>query len=281
MEKAARGGRVEGRVAIVVGASRGIGEGIARDFAKEGARVLIVCSRTIDEAREVAEEINQKYGPDRAVAMQADATREEDVVRMVEKAVESFGGIDILVYSAGIVRAGSVKTMSLEDFELVTRVNYTGYFLCVKHAARVMAEQHRRDPARWMDIIQINSKSGLQGSYKNAAYAGSKFGGIGLTQSFALELLEDGVKVNAICPGNYFDGPLWSDPRNGLFVQYLRSGKVPGAKTVEDVRRYYESQIPMGRGVTVEDITRAIYYAIEQPYETGQAILATGGQVMR
>ncbi|MFQ6094966.1 MAG: SDR family NAD(P)-dependent oxidoreductase [Candidatus Bathyarchaeia archaeon] len=281
METAARRGRVEGKVAIVVGASRGIGEGIARDFAKEGAHVVIVCSRTIDRAQEIAQDLNQKYGPGRAIAIQADATKEEDVMRMIEETVRTFGGIDILVYSAGVVRAGSVKAMSLEDFELVTKVNYIGYFLCVKHAARVMAEQHRRDPSRWMDIIQINSKSGLQGSYKNAAYAGSKFGGIGLTQSFALELLEDGIKVNAVCPGNYFDGPLWSDPEKGLFVQYLRAGKVSGAKTVEDVRRYYESKIPMGRGCKIEDIMHAIYYVIEQPYETGQAILATGGQVMR
>ena len=104
---------------------------------------------------------------------------------MIDETVRVFGGIDILVYSAGVVGAGSVKTMSLGDFELVTKVNYIGYFLCVKHAARVMTEQHKHDPSRWMDIIQINSKSGLQGSNKNAAYAGSKFGGIGLAQSYA------------------------------------------------------------------------------------------------
>jgi len=276
-----RKGRVEAKVAIVVGASRGIGEGIARDFAREGACVAMVCSRTIDRAQKIAEEINQQYGDERAIAIQADSTDEEAVKRMVDETVKAFGGIDILAYSAGIVRSGSAKTMSLEDFELVTKVNYTGYFLCVKHVARVMAEQHKHDPSRRMDIIQINSKSGLQGSSRNAAYAGSKFGGIGLTQSFALELLEDGIKVNAICPGNYFEGSLWSDPKSGLFVQYLKAGKVPGAKTIEDVRRHYESKIPMGRGCTIEDIMHAIYYLIEQQCETGQAILITGGQVMR
>ncbi|MCW4027031.1 MAG: SDR family NAD(P)-dependent oxidoreductase [Candidatus Bathyarchaeota archaeon] len=276
-----RRGRGEGKITIVVGASRGIGEGIARDFAKEGARVVVVCSETIDRAQKIAEEINQKYGPGRATAIQADAAKEEDVIRMIDETVDVFGGIDIVVYSAGVLRAGSVKTMSLQDFELVTKVNYVGYFLCVKHAAKVMAEQHKRDPSRWMDIIQINSKSGLQGSYRNAAYAGSKFGGIGLTQSFALELLEDGIKVNAICPGNYFDGPLWSDPKRGLFVQYLKAGKVPRAKTVEDVRRHYESKIPMGKGCQIEDIMHAIYYVIEQAYETGQAILVAGGQAMK
>jgi sorbitol-6-phosphate 2-dehydrogenase len=130
------------------------------------------------------------------------------------------------------------------------------------------------------DIIEINSKSGLEGSRANFAYAGSKFGGIGLTQSFALELASFGIKVNAICPGNLLDGPLWSDPEKGLFRQYLEAGKVPGAKTVEDVRRYYEAKVPLGRGCQVEDVARAVFYLVEQKYETGQALPVTGGQVM-
>ena len=152
--------------------------------------------------------------------------------------------------------------------------------MCVRQAAGVMAVQHLAEPSYTSDIIQINSKSGLAGSNRNAAYAGSKFGGIGLTQSFALELIDDGIKVNAICPGNYFDGPLWSDPENGLFVQYLRSGKVPEAKTIQDVRHAYEAKVPMGRGCTTADIMKAVYYLVDQQYETGQALPVTGGQVM-
>ena len=132
----------------------------------------------------------------------------------------------------------------------------------------------------YSDIIQINSKSGLTGSHKNFAYAGSKFGSIGLVQSFAMELVTHGIKVNAICPGNYFDGPLWSDPDKGLFSQYLKAGKVKGARNIVDVRRYYEEKVPMKRGIEIVDIMRAIYYVVEQNYETGQAIPVTGGQIM-
>ena len=88
------------------------------------------------------------------------------------------------------------------------------------------------------------------------------------------------IKVNAICPGNYLDGPLWTDPVKGLFVQYLEDGKVPGAKTVEDVRRFYEAKVPMNRGCLPLDVARAVMYCVEQKYETGQAIPVTGGQVM-
>ena len=143
-----------------------------------------------------------------------------------------------------------------------------------------MKIQHKINPGLYFDIIEINSKSGLTGSNKNFAYSGSKFGGIGLTQSFALELVEYNIKINAVCPGDFLDGPLWSNPENGLFVQYLKNGKVPGAKTVEDVRKFYESKVPMNRGCQISDVMKAVLYAIEQKYETGQAIPVTGGRNM-
>ena len=199
---------------------------------------------------------------------------------MIEKTVLAFGGLDIFVNNAGIVRAGGLDEMTKSNFELVTAVNYTAYFLCVKYASVPMKLQRLAAPEYMSDIIEINSKSGLSGSNKNFAYAGSKFGGIGLTQSFAMELAPYGIKVNAICPGNFLDGPLWSDPDRGLFVQYLKAGKVPGAKTVADVRAFYESKVPLGRGCRTEDVACAVSYIINQKYETGQAIPVTGGQEM-
>ena len=101
-----------------------------------------------------------------------------------------------------------------------------------------------------------------------------------MTQSFAQELVEYNIKVNAVCPGNFFEGPLWSDPKKGLFIQYLKSNKVPGARTVEDVRKLYEGKVPMKRGCQINDIAKAIFYIIDQKYETGQGIPVTGGQIM-
>jgi NAD(P)-dependent dehydrogenase (short-subunit alcohol dehydrogenase family) len=170
--------------------------------------------------------------------------------------------------------------MEPEVFEKMTRINYNAYYYCVKFASEVMKIQNLERPGYFTDIIQINSKSGLRGSNRNFAYAGAKFGGIGLTQSFAMELAPFRIKVNSVCPGNFYEGPLWSDPQNGLFVQYLKTGKVPGARTIDDVRRFYEEQVPMKRGCRLEDVMKAVLYIIDQEYETGQAVPVTGGQVM-
>ncbi len=272
-------GRLEGKIALVTGGSQGFGEGIVREFVKAGAHVM-VADINLQGAQKLADELSQIYGPARVSAVMTDVTDKNSVQMMVDHTVALYGGIDILVSNAGILRSGSVKLLSEEDFELVTKVNYKAFFLCTQFTAPVMAKTHRHEPRYSADIIQINSKSGLAGSNKNAAYAGSKFGGLGLVQSFALELVEDGIKVNAVCPGNFFSGPLWSDPKRGLFVQYLKAGKVPEARTINDVKKFYESKVPMGRGCEMIDVVRALFYIIEQRYETGQAIPVTGGQVM-
>ena len=270
---------VKNKIAVVTGGAQGFGESIVRELT-ESECLVFIADINVKGARKLAEELNIKYKRTTALAIKVDVTNENSVRKMIYEIVKKAGGIDIFISNAGVLNAGSVKEIDLATFNFVTNVNYIGYFLCTKHTSKVMALQNIPSKKYFTDIIQINSKSGLEGSNKNSAYAGSKFGSLGLTQSFALELIDDNIKVNSICPGNFFEGPLWSDPDKGLFVQYLRTGKVPGAKTVEDVKEFYELKVPMKRGCTGNDIIKAIYYIIDQKYETGQAIPVTGGQVM-
>ena len=267
-------GRLGGKICVVTGAAQGFGKGIAQEMYVEGASV-VVADLNLPLAQQVADELGE-----RAQAVKVDVTDEQSVADMVAFAVDSFGGLDLFVSNAGVLKAGSLDEMEKKDFEFVTSVNYTAFFSCARYASRVMKAQFAANPSWSGDIIQINSKSGLEGSNKNFAYAGGKFGGLGLVQSFAMELAPFNIKVNAVCPGNYYEGPLWSDPEKGLFVQYLRAGKVQGAKTLEDVRQFYLAKSLIKRGCTPLDVARAIFYAVEQQYETGQALPVTGGQVM-
>lgn len=273
------GGRAAGKIAVVTGAAQGFGLEISQDLIAQGATVVLT-DLNAGGVQAAAEQINRRLPKDRAMGLSINVADGASVEEAIHQVVRRFGGLDLFVSNAGVLKAGSVKTQPEKDFDFVTAVNYKGYFVCVQKVAPVLATQRLAKTDYFSDIIQINSKSGLAGSNRNGAYAGSKFGGIGLTQSFALELVEDGVKVNAICPGNFFDGPLWSDPQNGLFAQYLRSGKVPGATSLEDVKRFYEAKVPMNRGCTTADVVKAIYYLMDQKYETGQALPVTGGQVM-
>ncbi|MCL2276647.1 MAG: SDR family oxidoreductase [Treponema sp.] len=270
---------VKNKIALVTGGAQGIGEEIVRNLAACGAFVFIA-DLNLDGAKKLSKEINLKEDRTASAPLQVNVSNEESVQAMFESAAVIAGGLDLCVSNAGVLKAGSVLDQDIADFKFVTDINYTGFFVICKFAGRLLRAQNLTAPAWMTDIIQVNSKSGLEGSNKNGAYAGGKFGGIGLTASFAMELIEFGIKVNAVCPGNFLDGPLWSDPDKGLFVQYLKQGKVPGAKTINDVRAFYESKSPMKRGCTGKDLARAILYIIEQEYETGQAVPVTGGQIM-
>lgn len=272
-------GRVKNRVAIITGAAMGFGEGIARIMKENGANVVIA-DLNEEAGRETAASINAIRNSSRAIFVKADVTDGMSLRKLIYHTVCEFGGLDVFISNAGILRAGGLDEMTPEIFDRVTKVNYNAYFYCTREAAPVMKLQTQYNKKLYADIIQINSKSGLAGSKRNFAYAGGKFGGVGLTQSFALELAPFRIKVNSICPGNYYEGSLWSDPVNGLFVQYLNTGKVPGAKSVDDVKYYYLSQVPLGKGCSPADVTKAIFYAIDQENETGQAIPVTGGQIM-
>ena len=267
-------GRLSGKIAIVTGGAQGFGFGIAQELISEGAQVVIA-----NRGEKAGLAAVKKLGDHSAFA-QCDVSVPESCRNLMIKAVEIFGGIDIFISNAGVLKAGALPNMTPEDFQAVTNIDYNGYFFCTKYVSEIMKAEYEADKSRFYDIIQINSKSGLVGSKANFAYAGAKFGGIGLTQSFALELVDWNIKVNSVCPGNYYDGPLWSDPEKGLFVQYLAAGKVPGAKTVEDVRAYYLAKSPIHRGCTPKDVSKAIFYCVEQEFETGQAIPVTGGQTM-
>jgi rhamnose utilization protein RhaD (predicted bifunctional aldolase and dehydrogenase)/NAD(P)-dependent dehydrogenase (short-subunit alcohol dehydrogenase family) len=272
-------GRAENRTIIITGGAMGFGAGIGRGLFLEGANIVIA---DINEqaGKEFWDELSGMKRKNQALFVKTDVSDPESLKHLMERAVEKFGGFDGFISNAGILRAGGLEDMDEEAFDLVTRINYNAYFYGTKYASLVMKLQQAYKNDHFTDIIQINSKSGLAGSKKNFAYAGSKFGGIGLTQSFALELAPHRIKVNSICPGNFFEGPLWSDPGNGLFVQYLNAGKVPGAKNIKDVQEYYENQVPLGRGCRTGDVVKAVLYIMDQEYETGQAVPVTGGQNM-
>jgi sorbitol-6-phosphate 2-dehydrogenase len=263
MEKA-----LQSRIALVTGGAQGLGAAICHRLGREGAE-LVVADLNLQGAKRTAAEIAEETGQ-RAIAVQVDVTDEEQVRAMVERCVAEFGRLDILVSNAGVLIAEAVDEFAADKWRLVMNVNLYGYFLCAKHAARVMKAQ------RSGTIIQINSKSGKKGSYKNSAYAASKFGGIGLTQSLALELAEYGVRVNAVCPGNLLDSPLWVD---SLYAQYAKKWGI----TEEQVRQKYIDQVPLKRGCTYRDVTNMVLFLAsdQASYMTGQAINVTGGQEMR
>jgi rhamnose utilization protein RhaD (predicted bifunctional aldolase and dehydrogenase)/NAD(P)-dependent dehydrogenase (short-subunit alcohol dehydrogenase family) len=272
-------GRVENKIAIVTGAAQGFGEGIARVMKENGSNI-VVADLNEEVGSATAASFNEIKNSSRALFVKSNVADMDSLKNLMHQTVCEFGGLDILVSNAGILRAGGLDEMTPENFDLVTKINFNSYFYCTKAAAPIMKLQNKYNASLYADIIQINSKSGLAGSKKNFAYAGGKFGGIGLTQSFALELAPDRIKVNSICPGNFYEGPLWSDPENGLFVQYLNAGKVPGAKTIDDVKAFYLAQVPLGKGCSPVDVAKAVFYAIDQENETGQAIPVSGGQIM-
>jgi len=273
------GNQLNNKIAIVTGGAQGFGAGIAESLFRLKMNVVIA-DLNEDTGKSLAAALSSAKSKNRAIFVRTDVADAGSVKDLIAVTVSEFGGLDIIVSNAGILKAGGLEEMDAETFSKTTEVNYNGYFHCAKYASEVMKLQNQEKPGYYTDIIQINSKSGLRGSNRNFAYSGAKFGGIGLTQSFAMELAPFRIKVNSICPGNFYEGPLWSDPHNGLFVQYLKTGKVPGAKTIEDVRKFYEDKVPMKRGCKLEDVMKALLYIIDQKYETGQAVPVTGGQVM-
>ena len=258
------------RVALVTGGAQGLGQAICHRLAVEGYHVA-VADLNVEKASQTAQDISTTTDR-RAIGIKVDVSDESQVEAMVNHTVQEFGHIELLVANAGILIAEEITEFPAEKWRAVMNVNLFGYFLCAKHAARVMKQQ------QYGVIIEINSKSGKRGSFKNSAYAATKFGGIGLTQSIALDLAEFGVRVNAVCPGNLLDSPLWNEGPNSLFKQYARKWSI----TEDEVRKKYVDQVPMKRGCTYNDVCNVVVFLAsdQASYMTGQAINVTGGQVM-
>lgn len=258
---------LQDKSALITGGAQGLGEHLAERLAKEGCAVA-VADLQADKAQQVADRLAQDYGVD-TLALEMDVTNEEQVAAGFDAAVAKFGRLDICVANAGILISGAIQDFEVSQWRKVVEVDLVGYMITAKHAVRVMLPQGSGT------IIQINSKSGKQGSARNSAYAASKFGGIGLTQSLALELAETGIRVNAICPGNLLDSPLWVD---SLYEQYAKRWGI----TPEEVRQKYIDQVPMKRGCTYEDVANVMVFLASEAssYMTGQALNVTGGQEM-
>ena len=251
--------RLKGKRAVITGAAQGLGAALAQRMTEEGATVVIG-DMNIVGATKTAEALEG------SVAYELNVADYASCETFMSKANEYMGGIDILVANAAIVFSGAINEIEAAKWSKVVEVNLCGFFNTAKAAVQYMKEG---------SIVQINSKSGKKGSYKNSAYAASKFGGIGLVQSLALELAEDNIRVNAICPGNLLDSPLWT---NSLYKMYAKNQGI----TEEEVRQKYVNQVPLKRGCSYEDVANMLVYlsSEEATYMTGQAINITGGQQM-
>lgn len=254
--------QLEGLVTILTGGAQGLGEALAVRLNAEGAKV-IVADINIDAAKAVAARL------DDAIAVQVDVSDYAGCEAMAQAAINRYGRIDRLVANAAIVLSGPVTELTSEQFRKVLDVNLLGCFNCCKAVVPQMLQQGGGA------IVEINSKSGKKGSASNSAYAASKFGGIGLVQSLALELADRNIRVNAVCPGNMLDSPLWV---NSLYEQYARNQGI----TPEQVREKYVNAVPMKRGCSYDDVANMTVYLLSDQagYMTGQAINVTGGQQM-
>jgi len=245
---------LENQVAVITGASRGIGRQIARSMAEEGAIVIINYNGSKARADETAEEIRSFGG--QAETYQCDVSDFNQAAGLMEYVVKTYGRVDILVNNAGITRDNLLMKMSEEEFDAVLNTNLKGAFNCIRHVSRQMIKQ------RSGKIINISSVSGVLGNAGQANYSASKAGIIGLTKSAAREMASRNITVNAIAPG-FIDTEM---------TQVLS----------ESVRMAAEAQIPMKRFGKTEDIANmAVFLASEKAgYITGQVMSVDGGMAM-
>lgn len=256
------------KVAVVVGGGQTLGEFLCKGIADAGYNVA-VADLNIENANKVADAINQKHGAGTAKGFGVDATNEESVINLAQDVDNTFNRADLMVYSAGVAKAAPITNFALSDFQLSVNVNLTGYFLCAREFAKLMLKH--KTAGR---IIQINSKSGKVGSKHNSGYSAAKFGGVGLTQSLALDLADYGITVNSLMLGNLLKSPMFQS----LIPQYAKKLGIPE----NEVEQVYIDKVPLKRGCDYQDVLNVLlFYASDKAsYCTGQSINITGGQVM-
>ncbi|MGM9572367.1 MAG: 3-oxoacyl-[acyl-carrier-protein] reductase [bacterium] len=242
------------KVALVTGASGGIGRSVSIALAKAGADVVINYSGNLAKAEEVQKEV-EALGR-KAMVIKADISSADEVSAMMKAAVKSFGKIDILVNNAGITRDGSLLMMKEEDWDAVLNTNLKGVFLCTKTAAKLMLKK------KYGRIINIASVVGLIGNAGQANYSAAKAGVIGLTKTSARELAARNITVNAVAPG---------------FIQTKMTDVLP-----EEVKESMLSQVPLARLGTPDEVADAVLFLASDraSYITGQVISVNGGMVM-
>ena len=245
---------LDGKIALVTGASRGIGRAIAIELAKEGATVAINYAGNKTAAEEVQNIITEMGG--KAMIIQADVSDENSAMNMVEEVIKEFGGIDILVNNAGITRDGLFIRMKEDDWNAVINTNLTGIFNCTKVAAKYMMKK------RSGKIINMSSVSGIMGNAGQTNYSAAKAGVIGFTKSLAREMASRGITVNAVAPG---------------FIATDMTAAMP-----EKAQEHVLASIPLGKMGEPKDIANAVLFLASDKasYITGQVIHVDGGMVM-
>ncbi|MCP8616555.1 3-oxoacyl-[acyl-carrier-protein] reductase [Salirhabdus salicampi] len=245
---------LDGKSALVTGASRGIGRAIALELANAGAKVAVNYAGSEQKAQAVVDEIKQNGGE--AFAIQANVSNEEDVKGMIKEVVSTFGSLDILVNNAGITRDNLLMRMKEEEFDEVIQTNLKGVFLCIKGVTRQMMKQ------KGGRIINISSIVGVSGNAGQANYVAAKAGVIGLTKTSAKELAARNILVNAVAPG---------------FITTDMTDELP-----EDVREEMLKMIPLSRLGEPKDIANVVRFLSSEDsrYMTGQTLHVDGGMVM-
>jgi 3-oxoacyl-[acyl-carrier protein] reductase len=245
---------LNGKVAVITGAGRGIGRAIALQFAERGSKVVINYRNSIAQVEELLTTIKDAGGE--AIAIQADISREEEAKKLIEEAVKHFGRLDVLINNAGVTKDNLLMRMSEADFSSVIDINLKGTFFCTKHAATVMLKQ------RSGKIINISSVVGITGNVGQVNYAASKAGVIGMTKTVARELASRGITVNAVAPGF-----IETDMTNQL------SDKIKEATI---------ANIPLKRYGIANEVANAVSFLASDlaNYITGQVLQVDGGLVM-